>query len=136
MDELLKMRAWIDTLKFSFPDWVSHPEDDPEQEQIQWLALRDAPAFDSQWMRVWKAVEAQEIGAPLTEAENSVLEEIRESGFSKVIDSDSVYVNELAEYASDDFDLLARAARVGFSDFWIDKLRAEYKAGRFPHGTL
>lgn len=26
--------------------------------------------------------------------------------------------------------------RVGLSDLWLDRLRAEYKAGRFPHGTL
>ena len=103
---------------------------------MQWVANRAAPAWVSQWERVRAAIKIQEQGQPLTAPEVTALEAIRAVGFNQAFASHEVYANEIADCAVADFNLLARAARVGFSDFWLDKLRAEYEAGRFPHGAL
>lgn len=127
MDELLKTLTWVQTL--DFPNW-----DVEEDEQMQWVANRKVAGFDVQRTRVSTAVQLQEANAPLSEAEHQVLNVIRETG--RLAANQWSFAEGLADGAVSDFELIARALRVGFSDFWLDRLRAEYEGGCFPHGTL
>lgn len=127
MDELSKIEAWIETLNFG--EWS-----DDEDEQLKWLAARDSPQFDSQWMRIFDLVKVQEEDFPLSESERQKITDIRRVGYFTTMKW--AVENEVPAYASDDFELLARAARVGLTDFWLDKLRAKYQRGEFPHGVL
>ncbi len=43
---------------------------------------------------------------------------------------------ELAPAISDDFDLIARALSIGFSDPWLNALFLSYSTGEFPCGHL
>ena len=132
MDELLKVEAWITTLDFS--NWYDAHWNPEEDEQMRWLAERDRAEFDSQWMRVFAFVRSQEEFTPLSQTELEKLEEIRKIGYVMLMKW--ALVNEIAAYGTDDFELIARAARLHLTDFWLDKLRAEYDRGRFPHGPL
>lgn len=139
MGELKRIRAWLDTLDFLFSDWNSSEESEREDEQIEWLEARDEPAFEAQWNRVLLAIQAHEASAPpLEEAEETLLEEIRRIAFLKMMRSPDLYFrdSEMAACVSDDFQLLARAVRVGYSDPFLVALRGEYEAGRFPRGAL
>ncbi|RYX83743.1 hypothetical protein EON83_13290 [bacterium] len=132
MDELLRIEAWIDSLDFS--RWEDGDYEDIDDEQMQWVSARKSPLFDSQRQRVLAMVKAQEDYLPLTESESQVIALIRDKGVRRA--NFLSFVDGLSELAADDFVLLARAARVGVVDFWLDKLRAEYEAGRFPRGKL
>ncbi len=135
MDEPLKVPAWMDNFD------ASHWPDD-EDELIAWLDARDVPlpglekrnGFELEWLRVFSLVKEQEKIVPLDEAELAALTEVRKAAFLHVIRLTGN--DDLAASVSDDFDLILRAARVGIHDEWLDKLRAEYEAGRFPNGAL
>jgi len=127
VEELLKFRGWLGTINLS--NW---PED--EDEQIEWLEARDESAFESHWLRVHREVQAREQETPLSPDEEAVLTDIRKIAYMTTIRSSGN--NELAAYVSDDFGLLARAARLQLEDEWLQKLRAEYEAGRSPHQTI
>jgi len=127
VEELLKFREWFGTINLS--NW---PED--EDEQIAWLEARDESTFESQWLRVHREVEAREHENSLLPNEEAVLTDIRKTAYMATIRSSGN--DELAAYVSDDFDLLARAARLQIHDEWLQKLCAEYEAGRFPYQTL
>lgn len=128
MDELLSIEAWIGTLDFA--SW----DVDVDEEQLRWVAARNSASFHSQLQRVWAAVQMQEQHNPLNEAEHQVMGRIHERGVLKA--NEWSFVDGLSLLAAHDFEMLARASRVGIFDFWLDKLRAEYEAGRFPHGRL
>ncbi len=132
MDELQAVARWLETLDFS--RWDYGDGEDPEDEEMRWVAERNAEPFSSQRKRVLTVVQMQEATVPLNEAERRVVNTIREIGFAAAIEWS--FTNELPFCAADDFELLARAARVRVWDFWLDKLRTEYEAERFPHGTL
>ena len=127
MDELLKTLTWVQTL--DFPD-----REVEEDEQTQWVANRKVAGFDRHRTRVLAAVQMQEASAPLSDAEYQVLCAIRVVGLGTA--NEWSFVKGLSNYAVADFDLIARARRVGFSDFWLCRLISEYEAGRFPHTAL
>ena len=127
VDELLKALTWVQAL--NFPDW-----DVEEDEQTRWVAKRKVAGFDLHRTRVLAAVQIQEANAPLSEAEHQVLRSIYATGLATA--NEWSFVEGLSDCAAADFDLIARALRVGYSDFWLDRLRAEYEAGRFPHSPL
>jgi hypothetical protein len=100
-------------------------------EQCALLDSRDAQPFDDEWVRVHKAIEQEKRGSSLNTA---IEDEIRELAFKKAYQNTGN--GEIAGYVSDDFDLLARAIAVGYSDPWLELLLDEYQSGRFPHGDL
>ena len=100
-------------------------------EQCALLDSRDAQPFDDEWVRVHKAVEHEKRASSLN---IQIVDEIRELAFKK--EYQNTGNGEIAGYVSDDFDLLARAIAVGYSDPWLELLWNEYHAGRFPHGDL
>ena len=63
-----------------------------------------------------------------------MIDELREWAFKRalVISSHA----DIAASVSDDFELIARALQVDWSDEWLAALWLEYRAGRFPCGEL
>ena len=92
------------------------------------LDSRDAAPFDSEWVRVHELVTQHELGpSPAVDA-------LRESAFKRafaITESPDV-----CGYISDDFGLIADAARADVSDAWLAALAASYASGVIPHGEL
>ena len=97
------------------------------------IDARESDPFDSEWMRVYSAIQDIEVEAEL-QTKNVVIDELREWAFKR---AHGVSGNaEIAGYVSDDFELLARALQADWSDQWLGALWQEYRAGRFPCGDL
>ena len=131
MDELLKMKDWVESLYF---DWMGRGK---EEQQVQWLKERDNAAFHWAWNHALRQVVKREKTMPLDAQEEKLLSQIETALEASMYISGEVEEEyDLLYYVTKDFDLLARAARVDVQNEWLDKLRAEYEAGRFPRGTL
>lgn len=107
-----------------------------------WLKARDDAAFRWAWNRAARNVTSVEEKTPLDEAKTVWLEHL-EITVEMVVEcalprhdefSSELWACVTCVYA--DSQLLARATRLQISDLFLDKLRAEYNAGRFPRGTL
>lgn len=127
MNELLQFRLWLESLDFS--TWPTDAET-----LDSWLDLRDAFEFEREWEHVVRQLQNLELEFPVQADEQPVLEDIQKTAFLAAIRVTGS--NELAAYVSDDFDVLARATRLGFNDRWLNTLRLRYEQGRFPRGTL
>ena len=98
------------------------------------LDNRDAEVFDTEWIRVYKAVESMKNAENYPEAEKENNTKIREQVFRKLYEftNDS----DLAGYVSDDFGLISDARLLGYKDLWLDELIACYENGIIPRGSL
>lgn len=98
------------------------------------LDNRDSEEFDSEWIRVYKAVESLKNEDNYTEIEEKSNSEVREKVFSMInnLSNDG----DLAGYISDDFGLIADAKLLGYKDLWLDKLSSCYENKTIPCGVL
>lgn len=105
-----------------------------EDEQDDMLDVRDYQGFETEWLKVSQAVKQREESQQLSDEDKTAIDELREATFKKTY---QVTGNgEISGCVSDDFDLIARALVVDYSDAWLDALWAKYQTGDFPHGGL
>ena len=97
------------------------------------LDNRGRDPFDSEWMRVYREIEAIKKEKPYTDEEKNYVSSIREKVFMKIFDLSGH--GELAEYVSDDFGLIADSRLLKYSDIWLDKLILSYKNANIPCGN-
>ncbi len=90
---------------------------------------RDSDPFDSEWVRVYQALEELKKGKTVEDTR-----EIERKAFITVYEKSEI--DELAGYISDDFRLIADSKRLGYSDEWLDKLISCYENARIPCGEL
>ena len=92
------------------------------------LDARDADPFDAEWVRVHELVtQHQLVASPSVDA-------LRETAFKLAF-----AITESPDACgciSDDFGLIADAARADVSDAWLAALTASYASGILPHGEL
>lgn len=98
------------------------------------LDERDLAVFDTEWIRVYNAVESLKNAENYSEAESKNNNKLREQVFRMIYEftNDS----DLAGYVSDDFGLISDAKLLGYSDCWLNKMTACYEKGRIPSGSL
>ena len=97
------------------------------------LDARDGGPFDTQWMRVYSAVQDVEVEGEL-QTKNVAIDELREWAFKR---AHGISGNaEIAASVADDFELLARALQADYSDEWLGALWQTYRAGHFPCGDI
>ncbi len=98
------------------------------------LDNRDSKVFDTEWVRVYKAIESLKNEGNYTAEEVQANSSIRETVFMKIygLSKDG----DLAAYISDDFGLISDAELLGYEDGWLDKLIACYRKKIIPQGRL
>lgn len=92
------------------------------------------PAFEGRWQRVYDRVNAREKEKGLPDADKDLVDRVRERVYLAVWDATDD--PQLSAYASDDFDLFARAVALGVEDGWLAALAFEYRQGKFPAGSI
>jgi hypothetical protein len=98
------------------------------------LDLRDSELFDSEWNRVYKAVEEQKKIKGYSDENRKLSNEYRKNTYLRVYDlcdSDS-----LAAYISDDFGLVCDSELVGYTDSWLQVLIKTYATSKIPCGHI
>ena len=93
------------------------------------LDQRDSDPFDSEWVRVYQAIEELKKSKVVGDSR-----EIEKKAYITVYEKTEA--DELAGYISDDFGLIADSNMLGYSDEWLDKLISCYKNARIPCGML
>ena len=93
------------------------------------LEQRDSELFDSEWVRVYQAVEELKKGKVIDDTS-----EIAKKAYITVYEK--AEDDELAGYISDDFGLIADSKMLGYSDEWLDKLISCYEEAKIPCGKL
>ena len=93
------------------------------------LDQRDSDPFDSEWVRVYQALEKLKKGKTV-EATRAIEKNAYITVYEKTEN------DELAGYVSDDFGLIADSKRLGYSDEWLEKLISCYENARIPCGEL
>lgn len=98
------------------------------------LDNRDRDPFDSEWMRVYREIEAIKKEKTYTDEDKNYVSNVREKAFMKIYHLSGH--GELAEYVSDDFGLIMDSRILKYSDVWLDKLISSYKNASIPCGNL
>ena len=93
------------------------------------LEQRDSDPFDSEWVRVYQALEELKKGKMVADTR-----EIEKKAYITVYEKSEN--DELAGYISDDFGLISDSKRLGYSDKWLEKLISCYENARIPCGEL
>ncbi|OUN39199.1 hypothetical protein B5G28_06605 [Faecalibacterium sp. An77] len=93
------------------------------------LDQRDSDPFDSEWVRVYQALEELKKGKTVADT-REVEKKAYITAYEKTENA------ELAGYISDDFGLIADSKRLNYSDEWLDKLISCYENARIPCGEL
>lgn len=94
------------------------------------LDMRDDAEFDSEWMRVFNALNEINIGV----SEKQTIDSIREKSFLRAYDlSES---SDVASCVSDDFEIICKACISGYDDKWLNSLIVSYAKNKFPCGKL
>ncbi len=93
------------------------------------LDQRDSDPFDSEWVRVYQAIEELKKSKAVGDTR-----EIEKKAYITVYEKTEA--DELAGYISDDFGLIADSKMLGYSDEWLDKLISCYKNAKIPCGML
>lgn len=94
------------------------------------LDSRDDSEFENDWLRTSELLESKDFA----ETDLAEIEKIREIVYKKTFASTKH--SEIAAYASDDFELIAKALLSDFSDEWLNALFLSYLHGVFPHTKL
>jgi len=93
------------------------------------LEQRDSDPFDSEWVRIYQALEELKKGKTVADTR-----EVEKKAYITVYEKSEN--DELAGYISDDFGLIADSKRLNYSDEWLDKLISCYENARIPCGEL
>ena len=93
------------------------------------LDQRDSSPFDSEWVRVYQALEELKKGKA-----DANSREIEMKAYITVYEKSEN--DELAGYISDDFRLIADSKQLNYSDEWLRKLISYYENARIPCGEL
>ena len=93
------------------------------------LDQRDSDPFDSEWVRIYQALEELKKGKTVADTR-----EIEKKAYITVYERSEN--DELAGYISDDFGLIADSKRMNYSDDWLEKLFSCYENARIPCGEL
>ena len=93
------------------------------------LDQRDSDPFDSEWVRIYQALEELKKGKTVADTR-----EIEKKAYITVYEKSEN--DELAGYISDDFGLIADSKRLNYSDEWLEKLISCYENARIPCGEL
>ena len=94
------------------------------------LDMRDDEEFDSEWMRVYDALNEFEIG----DFEKKKIDNIREKSFLKSYNVSGL--GDIASCVSDDFEIICKAYLTNYNDMWVNSLIMSYVNGKFPCGRL
>ncbi|MBQ7231872.1 MAG: hypothetical protein IJX07_01390 [Bacillales bacterium] len=94
------------------------------------LDIRDDEEFDSEWMRVYDALNEFEIG----DFEKKKIDNIREKSFLKSYNLSGL--GDIASCVSDDFEIICKAYLTNYNDMWVNSLIMSYVNGKFPCGRL
>ena len=94
------------------------------------LDRRDEAAFDSEWVRIDRLVEAKNPGGDL----KAKLDKLREFAFRTIYEA--YEDSDLAACVSDDLELIALALIAGVEDGWLRAVLASYQNGKFPCGAI
>ncbi len=97
-----------------------------EEEISEMLDSRDNEDFETDWLRVFYALESL--------PNDSNIEEVRQIAYKKSFEA--APHSELAAYVADDFELIAKSLQSGFDDEWLNSLFLSYLHGVFPHSKL
>ncbi len=110
---------------FQFPD------------PITVLELRDAPEFESEWMRVHRLLLEHDKLPPHPTEVSETIHAIEEAAFKAVYSATQAKdFTEFAPLVSDDFSLFAHAIARDFHDPWLNGLFRSYRNGKFPAGSI
>ena len=95
------------------------------------LDARDGDAaFELEWTRCYKAIEAQWPAADIDAETARAVEDVRREAFLAV--SRATVQHEIASYVSDDFDLIGRGAILGLDDAFLNGLWEAYDRQEIP----
>lgn len=94
------------------------------------LDLRDEPAFDSEWMRVFSQI--KELSC--SETDMQIINNIRKESYLKAYQASNS--SEIAGCVSDDFDLIAKAYILSINDWWLNSVILMYANDNFPCGEV
>jgi hypothetical protein len=94
---------------------------------------RDSPPFDSKWVEEFNIVSDIFSNKYRTKEDEERIERIREVVFEKV---SNITGGEIASYISDDFELIAKAALIGYDSSWVGALLESYMNRKIPLGQL
>ena len=97
------------------------------------LDSRDSAAFDTEWCRVKKEMDALKTAQNYTDEIEKGQSRIREEVFL-IIEKNAG--GELSDYVSDDFGLIYDSLILKYRDEWLNKLIEEYRGKRIPAGEL
>jgi len=110
---------------FQFPD------------PIAVLELRDAPEFESEWMRVHLLLSERDKLSPHSTEVSETIHAVEEAAFKAVYSATKATdFTEFAPLVSDDFSLFAHAIARDFNDPWLNGLFRSYLNGKFPVGNI
>lgn len=98
------------------------------------LDNRESKLFDSEWSRVYKEVNNLKKETGFTAEQKKYSSEISEKAFMTIYNLSGY--EELAEYVSDDFYLIADSKQIYYSDKWLDKLIDKYNNAIIPSSGL
>lgn len=98
------------------------------------LDLREDKAFDTEWMRIYEAIEKRKEKHPLSSLEQEQVKAMRKAVYLKVYELSQN--SDISAYLSDDFGLLLESEYLGYSDPWLSKLQKEYEAAKIPCGIF
>ena len=95
------------------------------------LDARDGDAsFESDWLRCHKEIERRWSEATVDPDTARLAEDIRRESFLAV--SRATTQHEIASYVSDDFDLIVKAAILGFDDPFLSTMWDAYARNEIP----
>jgi hypothetical protein len=98
------------------------------------LDARDGDEFDAAWVRQYEEVERRWAEAAVPAEARTLADDIRRESFLAV--SRATRQHEIANYVSDDFDLIVRGGFVGVEGGLIGQLWGAYDRGQFPRPPL
>lgn len=93
------------------------------------LDQRECEPFDSEWIRVYQAIEELKKGKSSGRNQRN-----REKAYITVFEKTEC--DDLAGYIADDFGLIADSIMLNYSDEWLEKLISCYKKAIIPRGNL
>ena len=90
----------------------------------------DDEEFDSEWMRVYDALNEFEIG----DFEKKKIDNIIEKSFLKSYNLSGLW--DIAICVSYYFEIICKAYLTNYNDMWVNSLIMSYVNGKFPCGRL
>lgn len=92
------------------------------------LSNRDEPQFESEWLRLFEAVENVQLSAQ----QMATIDRLREGAFNAMFDLSGN--SDLSGYVSDDFEVIGKGVASRQSDYFLSGLLKAYVDGTLPGG--